>query len=826
MNRKARRAAQHQEQKLRTVQMAPTSGQQLFDVALHHQQNGRLAEAAQLYHHILATNPRHFESLQNLGVIALGAKRDEMAADFFKRALAVNESSVDVHSSIAMALNKLGRYGEAAAHSRRAIALNPNYPWPHMTLASALWVQGQLNDAVASYQCVLLLKPNLAEANAYLGKLLIELNRFEEARQCLDRAIALNPESPQGHLWLGDLHVARGDNAGSLEHFVRAMELNPDDTVAHYSFGAALMMMGNFRAVMEYYEKFLQIQPEFVHGYNLLGRAYSQAGYPEAAVDAVRRGLAMKETPQGKSLLAECLSNLETCGPDLREMLIRAVSEPWLRPRMLARHCISLVLKNQEIAACISRAEAAWPGRTAADEFFGSAGLEAMGRDRLLLVYLENSRVIGLQIEKFITALRFALLDKAISMPADTDEYALALCCAVARQCFVSEYAFIHTGDEFAKVARLRDSLLATVNTDAPVSAFQVAVLAAYIPLNSLPGLEKLSTQSWSQPFEALLTQQIREPTKEYQLRTTIPAITPINDAISTAVRDQYEHNPYPRWVAAHSAGIQISINEYIRSQFPMADFRRLAPEVPLQVLAAGCGTGQALVDGYRFAGAQTLAVDLSLSSLSYAKRKLQEMNLPDVELAQADILELGSLNRTFDFINSAGVLHHLRDPIAGLRVLLSLLKPDGFMQLALYSELGRVNYVAAQKLIVERGYGSSSDEIRRFRRDLIASAETPMRTGVLACPDFYSISECRDLLFHVQEHRMTIPQLKAIFEAHNLRFIGFNVEPRIRTAYTQRFPEDARLDNLDNWHVFEQENPRTFVGMYSFWVQNGCAAA
>jgi SAM-dependent methyltransferase len=372
----------------------------------------------------------------------------------------------------------------------------------------------------------------------------------------------------------------------------------------------------------------------------------------------------------------------------------------------------------------------------------------------------------------------------------------------------------------------LKNALLAAVNANGPVSAFQVAALAAYVPLNSLPGFGNLLTRSWPAPLEALLTQQIREPTEEYRLRTTIPAITPIHDATSLPVREQYEHNPYPRWVATHSAGVRMSINSYMQSQFPDADFRHLVLDGPLQVLAAGCGTGQVLVDNCRFPGAQTLAVDLSLSSLSYAKRKLQGMDLTDVELAQADILELGSLDRRFDVINSGGVLHHLRDPIAGLRVLLSLLKPNGFMQLALYSEFARTNYVAAQKLVAERGYGSSPDEIRRFRGDLIADEESPMRSGVLDCPDFYSTSECRDLLFHVQEHRMTIPQLKTIFAEHDLRFIGFIVDAQIRLAYLRRFPQDAALTSLDNWNVFEQENPLTFVGMYAFWVQKGSGAA
>ncbi len=38
----------------------------------------------------------------------------------------------------------------------------------------------------------------------------------------------------------------------------------------------------------------------------------------------------------------------------------------------------------------------------------------------------------------------------------------------------------------------------------------------------------------------------------------------------------------------------------------------------------------------------------------------------------------LGGLGRQFDLIECVGVLHHLGDPLAGWRVLVSLLKPGG----------------------------------------------------------------------------------------------------------------------------------------------------
>jgi len=87
---------------------------------------------------------------------------------------------------------------------------------------------------------------------------------------------------------------------------------------------------------------------------------------------------------------------------------------------------------------------------------------------------------------------------------------------------------------------------------------------------------------------------------------------------------------------------------------------------------------------------------------------------------------------------------------------------------------------------------------------------------------DFYSISACRDLLFHVHERRLSIPALKAFLAEQDLKFIGFEFSPHeahlhYRSAFAAAGWSPA---DLDRWHAYERENPKTFAGMYNFWIQ------
>ncbi len=86
---------------------------------------------------------------------------------------------------------------------------------------------------------------------------------------------------------------------------------------------------------------------------------------------------------------------------------------------------------------------------------------------------------------------------------------------------------------------------------------------------------------------------------------------------------------------------------------------------------------------------------------------------------------------------------------------------------------------------------------------------------------DFFATSECRDLLFHVQESRLTIPAIKAFLAGHGLKFLGFEFAEPVLRRYRALFAEQRwSTGDLDRWHDFETKYPDTFSGMYQLWVQ------
>ena len=60
---------------------------------------------------------------------------------------------------------------------------------------------------------------------------------------------------------------------------------------------------------------------------------------------------------------------------------------------------------------------------------------------------------------------------------------------------------------------------------------------------------------------------------------------------------------------------------------------------------------------------------------------------------------------------------------------------------------------------------------------------------GVIYLNDFYSLSDCRDLLFHVQEHGLTLPQIGDFIRASGQRLLGFELPDAVLNASNQGIP-------------------------------------
>ena len=687
---------------------------------------------------------------------------------------------------------------------------------------------GRLTEAESIFRRALQLDPKHSGCLNRLGILAHQSGHPDAALMLIGQAIAADNSVAEYHYNIGLVLAGLGRMDEAVVHNRRAVSLEPGYADAHTNLGGALAALGQWNEAALHFRRALARRADSPVAYHNLSVALLAEGKLEEALQVLARGLAVKDTNELKQNFAREVVKLQSAPriatkiPGFATLLQRAALEGWSRPEEFFSLFTTLLKQDPFVAACIART-ARPPDLPTEPSPLSPADIAALTDNKLLHCMMISAPICDEALEHLLTCARRALLDLAGSPSAkDASEAVSGFCCALARQCFINEYVFHCGGEEEQQAHALRDRLTALLAAGETVAPLMIGSVAAYFPLHSLQLTPDRFKRAWPDAVAPVVVQQVDEPATERSLRGSIPALTPIRDGVSSLVRDMYEENPYPRWVTALSLASDLSFDEKMKLTFPHAAFAPLG-KADVDILVAGCGTGRQAVEIARlYRGAKILAVDLSLASLAHAKRKTNELGLGNITFGQADILELGNLGRSFDVIEAVGVLHHLRDPLAGWRILIGLLRPGEFMSVGLYSVLARQGVLAGRALIAERGYSATAHDIRRFRQEIFGlEDDAPAKSPALSS-DFFATSSCRDLFFHVEEHRSTIPAIKEFLAANDLAFIGF--DGPMRAEYAERFPADGAMTDLDCWHQFEVERPNAFRAMYQFWVQKGGA--
>ncbi len=788
---------------------------QLLEMAFGLHQAGELDRARGLYERIIDQDPGHADALHFLGLACFQGGDGVRAADLIRRAIEQKPRVAPYHDNLGavlesrdmleealgayreaatlagddaertfnmgIVLQRLGRSREAEQAYRDAIAGAPEDGGFHYNLANLLKGQGRLDEAVEAYRRAVARKPASADALNNLGNALQALGRLEEAVEAYEDAISVRPEDPSTRVNLANVHRRRGDLDAAAAGYEKALLLEPGRLDAGLALGQVQYTRGRFDAAFTAYEALLRHAPR--DGAVLAGLASVLRFVPAA-----------------------------TYRPELRDSIAACFRAP--------------EVQTQDLAAAAAAQLRSQYGLDAGDADMDQT-LPRLGEDPLLLELLTRTINVDPRLEDFLGAARAHLLLGGES--ACRSRSTLRLAAAIAAQCFINEYVFPVAADVQDAAARLRtgveQDLRALPTSSAPAQGFRdrCVLLAMVQPLLELEGgaaLGRWDRDAWGEMLWPLIERTVLEPLEERALGEAIDSIGVIEDGTSVAVRDQYEQHPYPRWLELPLRE-PVTYRDYLANRFPRFEAPTFLDE-PIQVLAAGCGTGQeAVAIAAGRSECRVLGLDLSRRSLAYASRMATTLGVQGVEFIQGDILDVGRMDRRFHVVESTGVLHHMADPIAGWRALRDCLEPGGLMRIGLYSEHARGDVVAARDAIRARSLAPVDADIRVLRAEILAAPAGAPLAGLAASEDMYTMSACRDLLFHVEEHRFTIPRISAALEELDLEFIGFDPPvPGVLHDYRTSNPDDVEMTDLAAWQRFEESRPDLFAALYVLWCR------
>ena len=89
------------------------------------------------------------------------------------------------------------------------------------------------------------------------------------------------------------------------------------------------------------------------------------------------------------------------------------------------------------------------------------------------------------------------------------------------------------------------------------------------------------------------LWRQVDNVREEQTLHSKIPRLSSIDDKVSQLVRNQYEENPYPRWINTGLSDKPKTTKQLLQFVNPYLNFDVQQFSDKPDILVAGCGTGQ-----------------------------------------------------------------------------------------------------------------------------------------------------------------------------------------------------------------------------------------
>jgi tetratricopeptide (TPR) repeat protein len=511
--------------------------------------------------------------------------------------------------------HRRGQPEEALSWMDRAVAADAEHAVAWSNRGRVLRALDRPEEAAESLERALALRPDLAEAWLELGHARLDREDLSAAEAACQEALRLRPDWTAALEGLGRA-LLEADRATEAEAvFRRQLALDPGAAAAHANLGIALKDQERLAEAEGALRRALALAPDLAGAHGALGEVCAARDDVAGAESAWRRAWALDST---RAAVAHQLGTLLCAGDRVAEGLTwhrRAVASApdvhslWIGfADAVGRFERVPEDLGPEIAVCFDREGVDHQLlERATRQLLEWARSEGTLPDQpLLRPLLEQTIVRHPDWEADLRALRRDLLDAAVEGRAVDG----SLVAAVATQCDHTEFAWWEDDDE--------TGFLASLDPNAPA-------VAMYRPRPAPPDPEP------------------------------IPVLAMTEDATSAAVRDQYEESPYPRLVGLHRKP-PAPLHAVVRSLFPHFD-RAPRPEGPLRVLVAGCGTGQqAIAAATRYTDAEVLAVDLSRTSLSFARRRARALGIDNLSFAQADILALDQLEEQFHLVEAGGV--------------------------------------------------------------------------------------------------------------------------------------------------------------------------
>jgi len=194
--------------------------------------------AAKEFNAVLALDPKNAEAYANLGVIAFFHHEYQNAADYLRKALAIDPSLVKTQALLGLSEWRLGQPSAQALLEKSFPKLKDKNLQIQvgLELADIHYQKGDLEGTASTMRSLVDLDPDNIEILYMAQRVYAEL-----ADDTLNKLAILAPGSARMQQVIAEHLINAGDLKGATEHFKKALEINPRLPGVRYELAEAIL---------------------------------------------------------------------------------------------------------------------------------------------------------------------------------------------------------------------------------------------------------------------------------------------------------------------------------------------------------------------------------------------------------------------------------------------------------------------------------------------------------------------------------------------------------------------------------------------------------
>jgi tetratricopeptide (TPR) repeat protein len=233
---------------------------------------------------------------KGLGDLYMAQGLPVLAAESYRRAIALDSWWPQAYLGLTRALASLGQTDELLVQLQKAVEVAPGLVEAQVALADFYEQQGDGSRALELYRSTAAAHPGNPRATLALAQALQTRQRFEEAEQTYRRTLVLTPGNSEAYVDFAALLLDQARYGEAEPMLLAALETNQRNMNAHIQMGVLAQQQGDAAQAVEWFKRAARVRPDTQPTNLVLIDLLQRYGHYDLSLTYLREALAQNPT--------------------------------------------------------------------------------------------------------------------------------------------------------------------------------------------------------------------------------------------------------------------------------------------------------------------------------------------------------------------------------------------------------------------------------------------------------------------------------------------------------------------------------------------------